>query len=78
MCGYSVVLSFMVRGHVIACSSHMYSVWKNAVEMFNVQHIVCVNNCGIKMKYSCKIWMMSINFGMYKSVMMKELYTIVE
>jgi hypothetical protein len=45
----------MARGHIIACSSHIYGVWETAVGMFDAQHIMYMNYGSIKIKYNCKI-----------------------
>jgi len=47
-----------------------------AVGMFYVQLISYMNYSGVK--YNHKTYMMFMNFGKYKSVIMKELYTAVE
>jgi len=46
--------------------------------MFYVQHISYLNCSGVKLKYNCKTCMMFMNFEKYESVIMKELYTVVE
>lgn len=72
----SSVLSFIAGGHIIACSSNFCGIWETAVGMFYVQHISYMNCDGVK--YNCKTCMMFMNFGKYKHVIMKELYTVVE
>lgn len=72
----SSVPNFIAGGHIIACSSNFFGVWEAAVGMIYVQHISYMNCSGVK--YNCKTYMMFINFGKYKSVTMKELYTVVE
>lgn len=74
----SSVLSFIAGGHIIACSSNFCGVWETAVGMFYVQHISYMNCSGVKLKYNCTTYVMFMNFGKYKSVIMKELYTLVE
>jgi hypothetical protein len=74
----SSLLSFIAGGHIIACSSNFCGVWEIAVEMFYVKLISYMNCGGVKLKYSCKSYVMFMNFRMYKSVIMKELYTVVE
>lgn len=71
-------LSSVAGGHIIACSSNFCGVWKTAVGMFYVQHISYLNCSGVKLKYNCKTCMMFMNFEKYESVIMKELYTVVE
>jgi len=66
----------MAGGHIIACGSNFFGVWETAVGMFYVQHISYMNCSGVK--YNCKTCMMFMNFGKYKSVIMKELHTVVE
>ena len=72
----SSVISFIAGGHIIACSSNFCGVWETAVGMFYVQHISYISCSGVK--YNCKTYMMFMNFGRYKHVIMKEMYTVVE